>query len=150
MNFLYLLLTFAGYIIGLGAVTVIDLHGFLGRRSSYWTEAATRAHKVTKPLIWIGTLGALSGGVLVYSSLDLVGLLLAHVVIFAFLIANGISLSFSVSPFLIKREQEGRQAELLPRSWQRKITLSFIVSFLGWWGSLALLLYALSQLFYVS
>jgi hypothetical protein len=38
----------------LGAVTVIDLHGFLGRKSSYWTEATTRTHKVTKPLIWAG------------------------------------------------------------------------------------------------
>jgi hypothetical protein len=41
-----------GYIVGLGAVTVIDLHGFLGRKSAYWTEATTRTHKITKPLIW--------------------------------------------------------------------------------------------------
>ena len=33
-----LFLLIAGFIIGLGAVTVIDLHGFLGRTSSYWTE----------------------------------------------------------------------------------------------------------------
>ncbi len=30
-----LFILIAGYIIGLGAVTVIDLHGFLGRKSSY-------------------------------------------------------------------------------------------------------------------
>ena len=49
-----LFIILAGFIIGLGAVTVIDIHGFLGRRSNYWTEATTRTHKVTKPLIWIG------------------------------------------------------------------------------------------------
>ena len=31
-----LLISFSGYIIGLGAVTVIDTLGFLGRKSSYW------------------------------------------------------------------------------------------------------------------
>jgi hypothetical protein len=54
LDFVGLFLLLAGFIIGLGAVTVIDIHGFLGRRSSYWTEATTRAHKVTKPLIWLG------------------------------------------------------------------------------------------------
>ncbi len=150
MNFLYLLLAIAGYIIGLGAVTVIDLHGFLGRKSSYWTEATTRTHKVTKPLIWIGTALALSGGVLLYNSLGLVGLLLGHVVIFAVLLANGIFLSFSVSPFLLKREESGKSGDLLPPAWQHKITISFIISFIGWWGSLSLLLYTISEIIYVS
>ncbi|NCT00063.1 hypothetical protein GW765_03750 [Candidatus Parcubacteria bacterium] len=149
MNFLYLLLTISGYVIGLGAVTVIDIHGLLGRKSAYWTEATTRTHKVTKPLIWIGTFMALSGGILFYNSIDLVGLLLGHVVIFAFLMANGIFLSFWVSPFLLKREKEGHQAELLPKNWQRRITVSFLVSFTGWWGSLSLLLYAISEIAYV-
>ncbi len=56
MVILSILLIFAGLIVGLGAVTVIDLHGFLGRKSPYWAEATTRAHHVTKPLIWLGTL----------------------------------------------------------------------------------------------
>ncbi len=47
-------LVISGYIIGLGAVTVIDTLGFLGRKSSYWTETTIRTHKVTKPLIWLG------------------------------------------------------------------------------------------------
>ncbi len=57
-----LFLHLAGFVIGLGAVTVIDLHGFLGRRSAYWTEATTRTHKVTKPLIWAGLILAGTGG----------------------------------------------------------------------------------------
>jgi hypothetical protein len=148
MDFFYLFLSFAGYIVGLGAVTVIDLHGFLGRKSTYWTEATTRTHKVTKPLIWIGTGLALFGGVLVYNSLDLPGVLQVHVVMFMLLILNGTFLSFSVSPFLLKREVEGRSAELLPKAWQNKITASFLVSFVGWWGSLTLFVYTISQLFY--
>lgn len=46
-----LFLFLAGFVIGLGAVSVIDVLGFLGRTSRYWTEATVRAHKVTKPLI---------------------------------------------------------------------------------------------------
>jgi hypothetical protein len=133
-----LALTFAGFIVGLGAVTVIDLHGFLGRKSPYWTEATTRTHRVTKPLIWLGTalyaaglwLGA--GAAFSVSWLQWVAL--------AVLVANGLFLTFRVSPFLLRREAEGRAAELLPISWQAAITVSFLVSVAGWWGSLALLL----------
>ena len=63
MEFVGLYLHLAGFIIGLGAVTVIDLHGFLGRKSPYWTEATTRTHKVTKPLIWLGMTLAIMGAV---------------------------------------------------------------------------------------
>ena len=58
-----------GFVIGLGAVTVIDLHGFLGRTSSYWTEATIRTHNVTKPLIWIGISLAILGDT-IYPSLS--------------------------------------------------------------------------------
>ena len=64
MYTLTLFILFAGFIIGLGAVTVIDLHGFLGRTSTYWTEATTRTHKVTKPLIWAGMFLVIIGGAL--------------------------------------------------------------------------------------
>lgn len=138
MDFIYLFLIITGYIIGLGAVTVIDLHGFLGRHSSYWTEATTRTHKITKPLIWIGTLLVLGAGLLWYDSLGASYTMVLHGVVFFALVVNGIFLSFGVSPFLLQREREGRQSELLPRSWQRNITISFIISFVGWWGSLAL------------
>ena len=64
LDFIGLFIFLAGLIIGLGAVTVIDIHGFLGRKSSYWTEATTRTHKVTKPLIWIGIAFAIIGGII--------------------------------------------------------------------------------------
>ena len=133
----------AGFVIGLGAVTGIDLHGFLGRKSHYWTEATTRTHKVTKPLIWVGMGLAIVGGVLLYWGYSFSGLVALHAGVAGVLILNGLFLTFSVSPFLLKREKAGKAAELLPKSWQQKITVSFIVSFLGWWGALALLVHYL-------
>lgn len=131
-------LMLAGFVIGLGAVTVIDIHGFLGRKSAYWTEATTRTHKVTKPLIWIGIMLAVVGGAMLYRNASFVGIPFIQTLIAAALIFNGLFLSFSVSPFLLRREKEGRSAELLPKSWQNKIFVSFIVSDIGWWGGLFL------------
>lgn len=139
VDILGLFLFLAGFVVGLGAVTVIDIHGFLGRKSAYWTEATIRTHKVTKPLIWTGIILALIGGFVFYRNEVLAGAPLWHLVIAVALILNGCFLSFVVSPFLLKQEREGRATELLPASLQHKITLSFIVSFLGWWSALLIL-----------
>lgn len=139
LDVLGLFLFIAGFVIGLGAVTVIDIHGFLGRTSSYWTEATTRTHKVTKPMIWIGMILAIIGGVMFYRAENLSGIPLIHVFIACILILNGLFLSFAVSPFLLKREKEGKSGELLPVSWQKKIMTSLIISDIGWWGGLFLL-----------
>ncbi|MCA9352809.1 hypothetical protein KC901_01355 [Patescibacteria group bacterium] len=132
--FIPLLFIMAGFIIGLGAVTVIDIHGFLGRHSSYWTEATTRTHKVTKPLIWIGMLLFTLGFLLVYRG----DLLVVQSIIALVMIMNGLFLSFKVSPFLLKREREGRSQELLPTRLQNQIVVSFILSFISWWGSVVI------------
>lgn len=134
-----LFLFLAGFVLGLGAVTVIDIHGFLGRKSSYWTETTTRAHKVTKPLIWAGIMLAIIGGVIFYRSETLAGIPLFHAIIAAALVANGYFLSFKVSPFLLQREREGKSGELLSQSWQSKIMASMLLSAIGWWGGLVLL-----------
>lgn len=128
-----------GFVIGLGAVTVIDIHGFLGRKSSYWTAATTRTHKVTKPLIWIGIFFALVGGIIFYRNETITGIIFIHLIIASVLVINGFFLSFKVSPFLIKREKEGNSGDILPQSWQNKIILSLIVSDIGWWSGLFLL-----------
>ena len=139
-----LFVTIAGFVIGLGAVTVIDIHGFLGRHSPYWTEATIRTHKVTKPLIWWGMTLVVLGTYLMYTQgvfgFDFYKVMLA---VQAIMVLNGCFLSFVVSPFLLKQESEGRSCELLPQSLQLKISLSFIVSFTSWWG---LLLYVLSSI----
>ncbi len=134
-----LFLFLAGFVIGLGAVTVIDIHGFLGRTSSYWTEATTRTHKVTKPMIWAGIILAIAGGLIFYRNQNFSGIPLFHAAFALVLITNGYFLSFRVSPFLLKREKEGRAGELLPAAWQKKIIVSLIVSDTLWWGGLLLL-----------
>lgn len=142
IDFIGLFLMLSGFVIGLGAVSVIDIHGFLGRKSGYWTEATTRTHKVTKPMIWVGIILLLVGSFLVYSQSTqflLIQLSLGFVLIF-----NGLFLSFKVSPFLLDREKQGHSNEILPKAWQKKITASLIISDLGWWGSLVMLAFYLT------
>jgi hypothetical protein len=138
-----LYLHLAGFVIGLGAVTVIDLHGFLGRKSAYWTEATTRTHKVTKPLIWAGLILSVLGAAMFHSQGGWSSTLVVQSIIAVLLILNGLFLSFWVSPFLIAREKEGRASELLPDSLQKGITIAFIISFFGWWGELFLTVWQL-------
>lgn len=138
-DFIGLLLLLAGFVIGLGAVTVIDIHGLLGRNSSYWTEATTRTHKVTKPLIWLGISLGVLGGLVYFRNEALAGIPLYLALIATVLAVNGMFLSFRVSPFLLERERQRRSGELLPRSWQRQIAVSLIVSDLCWWSGLVLL-----------
>lgn len=143
LDFIGLFILFAGFIIGLGAVTVIDIHGFLGRKSGYWTEATTRTHKVTKPMIWAGITMAVIGVMLFFRNEPFVGAPMYLTVIATGLMVNGLFLSFRVSPYLLQKEKEGRAHELLPQSWQNKIIISFIFSDLLWWGSLALIVWHL-------
>lgn len=140
-----LFLFIGAFVVGLGAVTVIDIHGFLGRKSAYWTEATTRTHKVTKPLIWLGILLAVVGGSIFYRNESISPIPMIHAAIAVILILNGIFLTFKVSPYMLKREKEGHSSELLPSSWQNKIMVSLIVSDLGWWGGLFLLAIYLNQ-----
>jgi hypothetical protein len=74
---------------------------------------------------------------------DLSSHLLIQLILSGVLILNGCFLSFRVSPFLLQREKENRATELIPASWQYKITASFILSVIGWWGSLVLLVLSL-------
>jgi hypothetical protein len=85
-------------------------HGFLGRTSSYWTEATIRTHKVTKPLIWIGMSLATIGGCLFYRNQGFSVPAQIHAILALILLANGSFLSFRVSPVLLQREQEGQAA----------------------------------------
>ena len=143
LDFVGLFLLISGFVVGLGSVTVIDIHGFLGRKSSYWTEATTRTHKVTKPLIWAGTFLAVIGGILFFRNEPFSGVPMYLALIAIVLLLNGLFLSFRVSPYLLQKEKEGRASELLPESWQRKIIVGLIFSDLGWWGSLALIVWYL-------
>jgi hypothetical protein len=119
---------FAGIIIGLGAVTVIDTMGFISRNSKEWTQVTIKAHHVTKPLIWLGTFLIFFSWLFIYN-----GTYWENVksVIIAILILNGIFLSFYISPRLDKLL--GKKM-LIPSILQLMIAVSFLVSFTGWWG----------------
>lgn len=145
MQTVELFILLAGFVIGLGAVTVIDWLGFLGRKSSYWTETITRAHKVTKPLIWVGLSLVIIGGLLFYKDVGLIWNTFYHLISLPIMLGVGYFLSFKVSPFLIEREKEGKSSEIIPADWQRKITVAFVLSFVSWWSNLlVLVLYLLS------
>jgi len=135
----------SGFVVGLGAVTVIDIHGFLGRKSSYWIEATTRTHKVTKPMIWVGIILAILGGLIFYRNDGFSDTPLLHAGIAVALILNGLYLSLRISPYMITREKEGRSGELIPMAQQKKVIASLIVSDVLWWGALLLLSFYLIQ-----
>ena len=138
LDLLGMFLLLAGFVVGLGAVTVIDVLGFLGRHSSYWTEATIRAHKVTKPLIWLGLGLLLSGAFITYRDSWLTGVALFQAVIIFILILNGLYLTFSVSPKLLKKEREEEEIEPLSVGLRNRIAVSFLISFVGWWTTLFL------------
>jgi len=147
LDFIGLFIIVAGFVIGLGGVTVIDIHGFLGRKSSYWTEATTRTHKVTKPMIWVGIMLAIIGGAIFFRNEGFVGVPVYLSILAGALILNGLFLSFIVSPYILKKEKEGKAGELLPQSLQNKIMVSLIFSDLSWWGGLALLVWHIIKKF---
>ncbi len=121
----------AGIIIGLGAVTVIDCIGFLGRKSVRWTRTAIEAHYVTKPLIWFGTLLMAFSWLFLYD-----GSFLHNIksVLIILMFINGSVLSFYVSPRLQRHDQK----KVLPWSLQRVIIATMLVSFVSWWTLVAI------------
>lgn len=145
IDFVGVLLFVCGFIVGLGAVTVIDLHGFFAQFSSYWTEATIRSHKITKPLIWIGIILCIAGGLILYRKENLSGIPLYHAVFALMLVLNGCFLSFVISPKLLKREKTGQAKTILPKNMQWQIRLSFIVSFVGWWSSVLLFVWYITH-----
>jgi len=121
----------AGIIIGLGAVTVIDCIGFLGRNSVRWTRNAIEAHYVTKPLIWFGMILLTVAWIPLYNGSNL-HMIKSVLIVVMFL--NGSILSFYVSP----RLQVHDQKKVLPWSLQKVIIATMLVSFLSWWTLVAI------------
>jgi ABC-type uncharacterized transport system permease subunit len=138
MPHIALFLTISGLIVGLGAVTVIDWHEFLARNSSYWTRATISAHKVTKPLIWLGTTFLLIGLVLSLSTTLKLPYLRYQLLLLVPMVLNGAFLSFWLSPKLLTQEKEGRAEELLSKDLQNKIMVSMLISFFSWYFTFCL------------
>src|SRR4030042_2604700 len=87
---------------------------------------------------YLGIFLAILGGLITYRNIGFSGISFIHAVFAVVLILNGSFLSFWVSPRLLKREKEGKASEILPADLQMKITMSFVISVIGWWGSLFL------------
>ncbi|MFZ2682028.1 MAG: hypothetical protein WAZ14_02975 [Patescibacteria group bacterium] len=128
----------AGFVIGLGAVSVIETLGWLGQRSTYWTETTIRTHKVTKPLIWFGLTLATVGAVWHFVQFGLSPVAYVLLGLGAVMIVNGSWLTFWLSPRLLELERQGQAKRLLPKTWKRWITLSFCVSIVTWWSAFAI------------
>ena len=118
----------AGIIIALGAVTVIDTMGFVSRKSKEWTKTTIKAHHVTKPLIWIGTILMTVTWIFIYSNTIVNNIKSLFILI---LILNGCFLSFYISPRLDKLYNKNK---LLLNKLQKYIATSMLVSFIFWWG----------------
>ena len=128
----------AGLIIGLGAVTVIDVLGFTSRKSKDLTQVTISAHHVTKPLIWLGTILLIISWIFLYQD-NLVSNFKS--VLLLIMILNGIFLSFYISPGL--DNLIGKNV-LLSFSLQVKITISMLISFFSWWTFVVLTIIGLS------
>lgn len=139
LDFIGLFILLSGLVIGLGAVTVIDVHGFMARHSGYWTKATITAHKITKPLIWLGIGLVIIGSALFYRNNWLNGVVVFQALLVLALLLNGLFLTFKISPMLIKKEQHGNAEEPLSLQLRNIIAISFLISFIGWWGNLALI-----------
>ena len=131
------MLILLGFIVGLGATTVIDCISLLGARSAHWTQTAIRAHKVTKPLIISGAILKTMGEVHLYLLIDY-PLFHLEVWLNSILLINACLLVFWASPYLLRKEKQNQDLEILPVSFLRIVIPSFIVSFVVWWTSFAL------------
>lgn len=121
----------AGIIIGLGAVTVIDVMGFVSRKNRGWTQTTIEAHHVTKPLIWIGTIIVIISWIFILLEEGFTNFNSIKSIILIILILNGSFLSFYISPRLDKLAGKNK---LLPKALQNNIAMSMIISFIGWWS----------------
>ena len=122
---------FAGIIIGLGAVTVIDTMGFFSKRDKKKTQDTISAHHTTKPLIWIGTTIVLITWILILIQDGFGFIQNIKSVLLIVMIVNGSFLSFYVSPRLDKLI--GKKV-ILPKALQMKISINFFISFVSWWS----------------
>ena len=130
---------FAGIIIGLGAVNVIDTLGFISRKSKKWTQTTIASHHVTKPLIWFGTFMVTLTWLFLFdgSSFSIIKSILLIA-----LILNGSFLSFYISPRLDKLSGKNK---LIPKILQEEIAISFIISFTCWWTFVLLTILSLTN-----
>jgi len=130
-------------IIGLGSVTVIDMLGVLGKKSSYWTEVAIKAHPVTKAMIWLGIFVGILGAMIFFRDNGINGVVTFQAIIFIPLILNGLYLSLRISPALEKLAEKSAKKITIPPKLQLKIAVSMVFSVVTWWSEVFFLVWYL-------
>jgi len=121
----------AGIVIALGAVTVVDSLGVISRTSKRWTQVTVDAHHVTRALIWtgIGIIAVTWAAMLWMKGMSTLAALKTGLLVV--MVLNGSFLSFYISPRLDELKGTDR---LVPKQLQPKIALSAAVSFVSWWS----------------
>jgi hypothetical protein len=143
LDFLGLLLIISGLGLGLGASTVMDVFGVLGRESEYWTVRAISTDKVAVPLMWIGVVLATVGGIMFNRNQGLSGVVLYQAIVWVVLIANGSFFTFYIIPRVYPIEHKPEGERLIPRGLVLKILPAFAISICSWWASVILLVWHL-------
>lgn len=134
LHFLPLLFIIAGFVVGLGSVTVMDVQGFLARDSVYWSDTVIRTHRVAKPMSWAGMILLFLGSVSLYTGFTLA----IQLFLIILLIVNNLFLSLAASPFFIRHEKGSESNKPISSDWVWRMVLNFLLASVAWWGSVFL------------
>ncbi len=138
LDLIGLFLLLSGLIIGLGAVTVADMLGMLGKKSPYWCEVFVKTHPVTKALVWLGIFAGILGALIFYREKGLYGAAILQLIIFIPLLLNALYFSLRLNPALEKLIEKPGKKITMPPKLQQKVTASQVISVLTWWSEVFL------------
>jgi hypothetical protein len=139
------LMLLAGFVIGLVTVTAVDYSKASACCKGLWTETNARMKRFTNPLVWLWIGTAFIGCFVVFRDVPMEQIptwLLFDAIV---LLLNGAVAAYVIQPLVLQREYQSDQCQALPWTWRAVIIGSFLVSLLGWWSGLTLVL---QQVFY--
>ncbi len=132
MNLLVIFFHFAGIIIGLGAVTIIDTFGLFYKDSKKKIQLIKNANQITTPLVLVGFALMILTWIFLYSG-SLVSIYKSALMLI--LLANGTFLYFYLNP-RINKLPKGRTQ--IPKKLVNKMRLNRAISFIAWWTLVAI------------
>jgi hypothetical protein len=132
--YLLLFIHLASLILGFGSVLVTDLYGLLWIWDRLRFREVVRMSGVNARFIWIGWSGmVLSGVPLILLKGEIDQLMIVKLFFVALIGLNGIPLHF-----LQKKMEELGRGAAVPGVFMFRLTLSLLVSQLGWWGAMTI------------
>ncbi|OGZ46954.1 MAG: hypothetical protein A3J54_01955 [Candidatus Ryanbacteria bacterium RIFCSPHIGHO2_02_FULL_45_13b] len=132
--YIFLAVHLASLIVGMGAVVVIDVFGFLWLFKKIKTTFIIRVAHITQRLIWIGWAGLVLSGIgLIILKGYIDNLTMIKLYFVALIGANGIFLH------TIKKALENLSDRTAMPSWLMfRIGFATILSQIGWWSAIAI------------